>query len=168
MPTLYGVLGVASDADEQSILRAYREQVKRHHPDVTDASDAGEQFKRLTTAKEVLTDADERARYDRLGHETYASRHLDDDWTGEATPTVETGSANGRTETVSEAAERMAEGTASGGTADRKAQPADRRDGYATASEYYRPGQRVGVESRRDGRRHGRDDVSEVSKRPRY
>jgi len=146
MPTLYGALGVEPDADEDAIVRAYRERVKRHHPDVTDSPDAREQFQRLTAAKEVLTDADERARYDRLGHETYARRYLGDSWPVEepAEPSVE-GAAGG--ETVSAAAERMASETATA-AAEPRTQRTDRRDGYATAAEYYTPGQRVGADGR--------------------
>jgi len=146
MPTLYGVLGVEPDADEQSIRRAFRERAKRHHPDVTDAPDAREQFRRLTTAKAVLTDAEERARYDRLGHETYVGRHLDDSWTVDAAtaPTVD---GDRGSERVGEAAQRMAEETATAATERRETQRVDRSDGYPTAAEYYRPGQRFGVES---------------------
>lgn len=146
MPTLYGALGVEPDADEAAIVHAYRERVKRHHPDVTDSPDARDQFQRLTAAKEVLTDADERARYDRLGHEAYARRYLDDSWTVEepTEPTVE-GAAGG--ESIGAAAERMANETASAATENRT-QRTDRRDGYATAAEYYTPGQRIGADGR--------------------
>lgn len=75
--TFYSALGVESDADGETIRRAYRELVKETHPDVSDNPDAPEQFKRLTTARDVLLDADERARYDRLGHSTYVTRHVD-------------------------------------------------------------------------------------------
>ncbi|MDS0258865.1 J domain-containing protein [Haloarcula sp. S1CR25-12] len=149
MQTLYGVLGVEPTADEQRIVSAYRERVKTHHPDVTDAPDARTQFRRLTTAREVLTDETERRRYDRLGHERYVRRHLDG---GEWTATAGGGTANGSRapdgETVSEAAQRMADRTARTTTEPRTTQRADGSDGYGTAAEYYRPGQRVGVESR--------------------
>jgi len=146
MATLYGVLGVESDADEQAIVRAYRELVKRHHPDVTDTEDASAQFKRLTTAKEVLTDDTERARYDRLGHDAYVRRYLDGSWATDGATEAPV-SADGSGETISEVAQRMASETASAATESPKSQRVDRSDGYATASEYYRPGQRVGVES---------------------
>jgi curved DNA-binding protein CbpA len=149
MPTLYGVLDVESDADEQAIVGAYREQVKRHHPDVTEAQDAGVQFKRLTTAKEILTDDTERARYDRLGHDAYVRRYLDDAWSNvaETEATVGPAGASAGSETISEAAQRMATESSRGAGESRRTQHVDRSDGYATASEYYRPGQRVGVES---------------------
>ncbi|WP_415381795.1 J domain-containing protein [Halosimplex sp. TS25] len=69
--TFYDRLGVADDATTEEIETAYREAIKRVHPDVSDDVDAGERTKRLNEAKRVLTDEDERARYDRLGHETY-------------------------------------------------------------------------------------------------
>jgi curved DNA-binding protein CbpA len=75
--TFYGVLGVSDDADSETIRRAYREQVKEHHPDVSDDPDAPERFKRLTTARNVLVNADERSRYDRLGHSEYVEHHVD-------------------------------------------------------------------------------------------
>lgn len=75
--TFYGALGVAEDADDETIRRAYREQVKRHHPDVSDDPDAPERFKRLTTARTVLVDSDERTRYDRLGHAEYVETHVE-------------------------------------------------------------------------------------------
>ncbi|WP_436924561.1 DnaJ domain-containing protein [Halosimplex amylolyticum] len=71
--TFYDLLGVADDATTEEIETAYREAIKRVHPDVSDDVDAGERTKRLNKAKRVLTDEDERARYDRLGHETYTS-----------------------------------------------------------------------------------------------
>ncbi|WP_415381706.1 DnaJ domain-containing protein [Halosimplex sp. TS25] len=75
--TFYGVLGVGPDAGDDAIRAAYRERVKDHHPDVSAAPDAAEQFKRLTAAKEVLLDPKERGRYDRLGHASYVDAHCD-------------------------------------------------------------------------------------------
>ncbi|WP_262177918.1 DnaJ domain-containing protein [Haloarcula laminariae] len=144
MPTLYAALGVDPDADERSIVRAYREQVKTAHPDVTDDPDAQARFKRLTTARDVLTDETERARYDRLGHEAYVQKHLDG-WNG--SEASDSGDSPGG-ETVAEAAERMAKGTESESADPRSPQQVSASDGYATAAEYYRPGQRVGVETR--------------------
>jgi len=67
----YDVLGVSRDADESEIQEAYREQVKKYHPDVSDEPDAEEQFKKLQQAKEVLTDDEKRQAYDQLGHERF-------------------------------------------------------------------------------------------------
>jgi len=94
--TFYTVLGVAADADAEAIRRAYREQVKEHHPDVSDDPAAPDEFQRLTTAKEVLVDDSERRRYDRLGHAAYVRDHVDSSvWTADATTTT-TGQASGQ------------------------------------------------------------------------
>jgi len=69
----YELLGVSEDASTAVIEDAYREEIKQVHPDVSDDVDAGERTKRLNKAKQVLTDEDERARYDRIGHDTYLS-----------------------------------------------------------------------------------------------
>jgi curved DNA-binding protein CbpA len=89
METLYDVLGVNPNADPETIRRAYREGAKRHHPDVSGRDP--EQFKRLTTARDVLLDRSERKRYDALGHRRYARYHLGNDW-----PAAETGRAHTR------------------------------------------------------------------------
>jgi curved DNA-binding protein CbpA len=75
--TFYSVLGVEPGADGEAVERAYRERVKESHPDVTDDPDAPREFARLTVARDVLVDGDERARYDRLGHATYVRDHVD-------------------------------------------------------------------------------------------
>lgn len=75
--TFYSVLGVEPGADGEAVERAYRERVKKSHPDVTDDPDAPREFARLTVARDVLVDGDERARYDRLGHAAYVRTHVD-------------------------------------------------------------------------------------------
>ncbi|WP_135535427.1 J domain-containing protein [Halostella pelagica] len=72
--TYYDVLGVSPDASPEEIQSAYREQVKATHPDVSDDPDAGDRFKRVVRAEEVLGDESEREQYDRLGHEAYIRR----------------------------------------------------------------------------------------------
>ncbi|SNZ04964.1 DnaJ domain-containing protein [Natronoarchaeum philippinense] len=90
--TFYDVLGVPETADQDEIQSAYREKVKKYHPDVSDRDDAAERFKAVTRAEEVLGDATERARYDRLGHDAYV-RHLDgaNAGTSEQSPWTNTG-----------------------------------------------------------------------------
>jgi len=67
----YSVLGVSEDADEDEIKKAYRKKAAEYHPDVSDDPDAEEKFKKIKTAKEVLTDDEKRRMYDRLGHEQF-------------------------------------------------------------------------------------------------
>lgn len=91
--TFYTVLGVNADADVGDIRDAYRRRIKESHPDVSDDPGAPREFRRLTTARDVLTDAAERARYDRLGHGAYVERHVETSaWTG----TADSGSSTGR------------------------------------------------------------------------
>jgi molecular chaperone DnaJ len=62
---LYAVLGVAEDADSKTISRAYRKLARELHPDThPDDSEAGERFKDVTAAYDVLGDATKRAEYD--------------------------------------------------------------------------------------------------------
>jgi molecular chaperone DnaJ len=70
VPTdFYNVLGVARDADESTIKRAYRQLARKYHPDVaTDKAAAESHFKEINEAYEVLSDAQKRANYDRFGH----------------------------------------------------------------------------------------------------
>lgn len=64
----YEVLGVARNASEEEIKRAYRELAKRYHPDRNPGDEeAAQKFKEITEAYEVLCDPEKRARYDRYG-----------------------------------------------------------------------------------------------------
>jgi molecular chaperone DnaJ len=66
----YEVLGVARDAGEGEIKKAFRRLARELHPDVnTDDPTAEERFKEAAEAYEVLSDSDRRATYDRYGHE---------------------------------------------------------------------------------------------------
>jgi len=60
-------MGVARDATQDEIKRAYRKLARKYHPDVSDQSDAEERFKELGEANEVLKDPEKRAAYDQLG-----------------------------------------------------------------------------------------------------
>jgi curved DNA-binding protein len=63
----YEVLGVARDADQDAIRRAYRKLARTYHPDLNSDSDAEDRFKQIGEAYEVLSDPEKRERYDRLG-----------------------------------------------------------------------------------------------------
>lgn len=63
----YKVMGVARDASQDEIKRAYRKLARKYHPDVSKESDAEAKFKELQEANEVLKDPEKRAAYDQLG-----------------------------------------------------------------------------------------------------
>jgi len=65
----YEVLGVAKDADANTIKRAYRKLAMKFHPDRNpDDKAAADNFREVTEAYEVLTDDNKRARYNQYGH----------------------------------------------------------------------------------------------------
>lgn len=64
---LYEILGVAKDASDDEIKKAFRRRARELHPDVNKAPDAEDQFKELNEAYDVLSDANKRAQYDRFG-----------------------------------------------------------------------------------------------------
>lgn len=64
----YAVLGIARDADEGEVKKAYRKLAMEHHPDRNNGDKASEErFKEITEAYEVLRDPEKRAAYDRYG-----------------------------------------------------------------------------------------------------
>src|SRR5258705_10683109 len=65
----YEILAVSRTATDQEIKSAYRRLAVKYHPDKNpnDAS-AEEKFKEAAEAYSVLSDADQRRKYDRFGH----------------------------------------------------------------------------------------------------
>ena len=65
----YAVLGLPPTATPDEIRRAYRSQVRTHHPDTRTApqslAPADEQLRRVLAAYAMLRDPERRARYDR-------------------------------------------------------------------------------------------------------
>ncbi|MGH8162190.1 MAG: molecular chaperone DnaJ [Gammaproteobacteria bacterium] len=64
----YETLGVSRDASEADIKTAYRRMAMKYHPDRNPSDKtAGERFKEINEAYEVLGDADKRRAYDQFG-----------------------------------------------------------------------------------------------------
>ncbi len=65
---LYQILGVARDASEDVIKKAYRKLARRHHPDVNPSDKTAEdKFKEISLAYSVLSDKEKRRAYDEFG-----------------------------------------------------------------------------------------------------
>lgn len=64
----YEVLGVTREATKNEIAKNYRQLAKKFHPDMhrgeKEKKEAGEKFKEIATAYEILRDEEERADYD--------------------------------------------------------------------------------------------------------
>lgn len=64
----YAALGVAKTASEEEIKKAYKQQVKKYHPDLNpDSKTAEAKMKEVNEAYDVLSDPEKRARYDQFG-----------------------------------------------------------------------------------------------------
>ena len=63
----YSVLGVARNASDEDIRRAFRRKAMEYHPDRNKNADAEEKFKEINEAYQVLSDSGKRSQYDRFG-----------------------------------------------------------------------------------------------------
>jgi curved DNA-binding protein len=75
---LYAVLGVARDADEDAIKKAFRKLAMKYHPDKNPGAANEQRFKEINQAHEVLADKKRRAAYDEFGEESL-SQNFDAD-----------------------------------------------------------------------------------------
>lgn len=66
---LYDILGVAADASDTQIKKAYRLGALKHHPDKNPSPEAAEKFKEISSAYEILSDSQKRDAYDQFGEE---------------------------------------------------------------------------------------------------
>jgi curved DNA-binding protein len=63
----YKTLGIARDAPQDEIKRAFRHLARKHHPDVSKEPEAEARFQAINEANEVLGDPEKRSAYDALG-----------------------------------------------------------------------------------------------------
>jgi curved DNA-binding protein len=72
----YRIMGVARNAAQDEIKRAYRRLARKYHPDVSKEPDAEQRFKEVGEAYEVLSDPDKRRAYDDLGENWQAGQQF--------------------------------------------------------------------------------------------
>lgn len=76
----YKLLGVARNASEAEIKKAYRKLAMKYHPDHTKGDKSAEdKFKKLSEAYAVLSDKQKRQEYDTFGSEGFQQRFSQED-----------------------------------------------------------------------------------------
>src|ERR1700727_3030336 len=64
----YKVLGVSKTATQDEIRSAYRKLARKHHPDLNpNDKEANKKFQQINEANEVLSDPENRKKYDQYG-----------------------------------------------------------------------------------------------------
>ncbi len=67
----YQILGISKNATDAEIKSAYRKLALEYHPDKNKSKEAGEKFKEVTKAYEVLSNSSKRQNYDQFGHSAF-------------------------------------------------------------------------------------------------
>ena len=81
MMDFYELLGIKKDATKEEIKKAYRDMVKRYHPDVNKSDEASKIIISLNEAKETLLDDNKRCEYDKLLNDINHSKTYSNDST---------------------------------------------------------------------------------------
>ncbi len=78
----YKVLGVERSASDDEIKKAFRRLARKHHPDLSKATDAAQRMQEINEAYEVLRDPQRRAAYDQVGQGRRGGERFDPppDW----------------------------------------------------------------------------------------
>lgn len=72
MRDCYEVLGVAKDADAETIKKSFRKLAMQYHPDKNPGDkEAEDKFKEIAAAYEILSDPQKKAQFDRFGHQAF-------------------------------------------------------------------------------------------------
>ena len=160
----YNTLGVSPEADDKAIRTAFRQLARKVHPDVNPGNkDAEEKFKAINEAYQVLSDPEQRKKYDELRAQYQqwqqsGGRQSGFDWQNWSDSRAETGTAG-------------ASQPGYGGNV-QYANPEDLEDLFGGASPYSDFFTKIFGQARRGGRgsergappspRRGRDIESEV------
>jgi len=93
----YAILGVKRNASEREIKQAYRQLARKYHPDVNPSDKSTEaKFKQINEAYEVLSDKENRKKYDQFGDQwQYADQFARAGW--QQTPFRGFGKSSGAT-----------------------------------------------------------------------
>ena len=76
----YHILGVAKNASDEEIKKAYRKLAMKYHPDRNpNKKEAEERFKEINEAYAVLSDKEKRKQYDTFGAEGFQQRFSQED-----------------------------------------------------------------------------------------
>lgn len=108
----YDLLEISSDASQDEIKDAYREQVRVYHPDHNDDDRARAQFTAVKKAYDILGDPVERKAYDRMGHKDYVAKRT----SGIPSPDVWQSTDNSQSSDKTTSDDSQADETSSGKT----------------------------------------------------